>query len=137
MNCIPIELCPEDRARLDRIIKALEIVTCAGEVKQEQPEQTSPATVAPETENPVRAESAPQAKAPDIVEPVVDESAVVPETIPNLEEDIRQAYIRLARTPKKATAQGIIREHADKISGIPASKQAKVLERLTALEAEA
>lgn len=112
MNRIVIELCPEDRERLDRVIRAMERVTGLGEAAE-------PA-------------------APSIVEPVVVADAVVPEpeTIVT-EEDIRQAYIRLARTHKKAQAQQLIKQYADKISDVPADKRAEVLDKLTALEAEA
>lgn len=95
MNHITIELCTEDRQRLDRIISAMERGT------------GHEATAAPE--------------APGIVEPIVDEAAVVPEAEPV--EDIPLAQIQkkvaeLCSVGKKARVRDIILEFGAKVTDL-------------------
>lgn len=136
MNHIVIELCAEDRARLDRILSAMERVT-------------GPKTTA-------------SPEAPGVVEPIVDESAVVPEAGPveakpakpkpakpkpvKVEpgediplEQIRKKTIELtAIEAKKPQVRAIIKEFGTKVSDLITPEQRRAAwDKLTALEAGA
>jgi hypothetical protein len=133
MNQIIIELCTEDRARLDRLADALEAMA------QNQPRQlyaldlgsapiegAETEAQAPEAETPK--ETQPEPEKP--TEPKNDAPAV---TV----DDIRSKYMSLSAAQdqnKKKQAQAIIKEYAAKINEIPADKVAEVLEKLNALE---
>ena len=127
MNHITIELCAEDRQRLDRVIRAMERVTGIGTV-----------------------DAAPEA--PGIVEPIVDEAAVVqeaPKTEPVEQknpapvkdvplEQIQKKVVGLATAGKKAQARAIIQEFGAKISDLKTPElRMAAWDKLTALEAGA
>lgn len=130
MNHITIELCTEDRARLDRLADALETMA------QNQPRQlyaidlgSAPVegaeteAQAPEAETPK--ETQPEPKKP--TEPKNEAPAV---TV----DDIRSKVLALTAAGKKEELKAIIKEYAPKVSDIPADKLAEVLEKLNALE---
>lgn len=129
-NSITIELCAEDRARLDAILEALQkaaprcdncvrlmkdLCTSEGtpENDTQEPEAAEPEQTQPENETPTE----PKAEAPEV-------------TV----EDLRSKYMALATTPKKEQARMLIKLYADKISDVPEDKRAELLEKLTALE---
>lgn len=146
-NKITIELCTEDRARLDRLAAALEALqpptvtldtdrairealtevletaeapkNAAGEA-----EAVTPATTQTPEENPAIEESAPKAEP---VEPTI--------TL----EQIQQKVVQLAAGSggsKKARVREIINAYAKKVSDLPEDKWTEVWDKLIALEKE-
>lgn len=131
MNHITIELCTEDRARLDAILEALKgahprcdncvrlvndlcHATTSAETEAQAPEAETPQETQPEPEKPTE----PKAEAPAVTA-----------------EDIRSKYMSLAAaSPKKKQAAALIKLYANKIDEIPADKLAEVLDKLNALE---
>lgn len=124
MNHITIELCAEDRRRLDRVIRAMEMVTGVGTT------DTAP-------------------EAPGIVEPVVDETAVVqeaPKTEPVEQknpkpvkdvslEQIQKKVVELCAAGKKEQARSIIREFGAKVSDLKTPElRTAAWDKLAALE---
>lgn len=131
---ITIELCQEDRARLDAILAALQKATprcdnCVKLVNDLHAVKES-ATSAPEAEEaPTPNETQPEPEKPAEAKPESD-SATQEVTV----NDLRSKYMSLATTSKKEQARTLIKLYADKISDIPADKRAEVLEKLSALE---
>ena len=122
MNHITIELCAEDRARLDKILTALEnhpnCEPCLETVKdladaiEAQPE-------------------APKQEEPEAPKQEATEPEPVAKYTPN---DIQQAAVRLIAAGKKPQVREIVQEYAGKISDIPADKCDEVMAKLAALE---
>lgn len=154
-NNITIELCAEDRARLDRLAEALERQCCERCVqsalktlndlqKQAEPDpvQQKLAEVLADTEKAPEAPQEPaeakETEAPAIV-PTEDETpateAQASEAAPAVTvDDIRQRYVALVASGKKDKARDTIKSYnVDKISDIPADKCAEVLAKLNAL----
>ena len=142
MNCITIELCPEDRARLDRLAEALEryphkCESCAKGVAD------TVAAVVKATQETNTAEKAQEQP----TEPTKDDT---PATAPATEEkpagkteqavtlaQIQQKVVQLAAgadAAKKAAVRAIIHDYAEKVSDLPEDKWSEVWERLTAME---
>ena len=127
MNHITIELCAEDRRRLDRVIRAMEMVTGVGTT------DTVP-------------------EAPGIVEPVVDETVVVQEA-PKAEptkqqnpapiedvplEQIQKKVVELCAAGKKEQARSIIKEVGAKVSDLKTPDlRTAAWDKLAALEVRA
>ena len=119
-NHITIELCDEDRARLDRLAEALErracdkCVTAAIEfTKTTQETKTEPAPVeAPAEEEPVIAPAA----------PTVDRS------------ELRAKVIELSAKGLKEQARDIVRAYAQTVTAVPEDKVAECYAQLVALE---
>ena len=129
-NLITIELCTEDRARIDRLTEALEAMA------KNQPRQlfaldlgTTPAEgieIEPqelETEEPTNTQPE-----PETTTEVEKEAPVV--TV----EDIRSKVLALTAAGKKEEVKTIVNTYAPRVGEIPAEKYAEVLEKLTALE---
>lgn len=120
MNHITIELCTEDRARLDRIANLLEQTltkpTTAAPAKADEEKKAEPEELPAENKKPAEAATAP---------PTVSTVTA---------EDIRAKFLQLAATDKKEQARMLIKLYADKISTIPEDKLAEVLEKLNELE---
>ena len=155
-NTITIELCAEDRARLDKLTAALERRACEKCVETalaamnaaQQPnlpdpiqqklaetlaEADTPAETpqepagATETETPATTQ-APEEK-PTAAADAGEAAPVV--TV----DDIRQRYVALVASGKKDAARDTIKSYnVAKISDIPADKCAEVLAKLNALE---
>ena len=148
MNTIIIELCAEDRARLDAILDALkkaaprcdscvQLVNDLHTIKNATTNATGNEEVAPpqetqpEPEKPTAAEienEAPATKADPT--PESDEPAV---TL----EQIQQKGVQLAAGnggEKKAAVREIINAYAKKVSDLPKDKWDEVWKKLTALE---
>lgn len=133
MNTITIELCTEDRARLDAILAALQKASprcdnCVRMVKDlcaqndapeapQEPTEEEPTNTQPEPEKPTEAKPENESPAPEV-------------TV----EDIRSKVLQLTGAGKKDEVRAIVKEYAEKVGDIPADKRAEVLERLTALE---
>lgn len=124
MNQITIttELCAEDRARLDRIIAALEARPVA------EQEDTKPSCE--------RCMETVQALA-DAIEAQPDQPTTAPEPEPQpiyKASDVQQKVVALSAAGKKAEVRAIVLEYAERVSGIPEDKYSEVMARLNELE---
>lgn len=145
MNNITIELCAEDRARLDRIADLLEAQN-AGTVKSvsSKPEKTAtePKKVEAPTSAQPKAEKPTVAKQPahnDAVDALAYAVASAPETTeeeaPAVElTDLQQIIIKLANAGKQAELRKVIFEYAERVTQIPEDKYAEVYAKLQELE---
>ena len=130
MNTITIELCAEDRARLDKILAALEgrpnCTTCAQQIV----DYVSGAT---DTE-------AAEAKMADIPEPYTEPTPfeepapAEPVDFGKLRDDVRQKVVELSANGKKAQVRDIIKAYAANVTTLPDDKLSEVMAKLTALE---
>lgn len=126
MTNITIELCTEDRARIDRLTEALEAMA------QNQPRQLYALDLGIAPENDAQE---PEAATPEQTQPKTEKPAEAEKEAPAVTvEDLRSKYMSLAASPKKQDAVALIKQYAVKISEIPADKRAEVLEKLSALE---
>lgn len=135
MNTITIELCQEDRSRLDKIIEALEqsraIAVSSMSVDPNGESDESKA----ETEEPMEG----QVTVAEIAEsteqiPVEETPAVEPIKIVSL-SDIQKKVVELSAAGKKAEVRDIITKYANRVSAIPAEHTAEVWDQLIGLEA--
>ena len=134
-NTITIELCAEDRARLDRIIEGLaglKPCECIGEGEPAETPNFAPQTheastlaTTPETkETPTQAKETPP---PTAEEPTVDQNMILQKVIQLCTEN---------EGKKKARVRAIVTAYASLVSEIPDDKCAEVWAKLLALESE-
>lgn len=126
-NHITIELCKEDRQRLDEVIAFLGLLV--GE-KHSKPQETveQPKPVEQENTHPV-----------DAVSPHADPEPVTePETPKVTKDDVQALVIKLAApgAGKKDAARAIVYEYAKKVSDIPEDKLVEVMAKLKKLAGE-
>lgn len=155
-NTITIELCAEDRARLDRLTAALERRACdkcvatamAAMNAPQQPTEPDPirealteALAEAETpaEAPQEAAEATEAETPATTQADEEQPAAkadAGEAAPAATvDDIRARYVALVASGKKDAARDLIKSYnVAKISDIPADKCAEVMAKLNALE---
>lgn len=141
MNNITIELCAEDRARIDNLTMELaalrRTLTEAQEVapnplplqvptpqEAETPEQPLPPVEEPKAE-------APKTEAPKQAAP---EPAPTPATPEVTVADLQAKVVQLVNAGKKAETREIILKYAQNVGSIPAEKRAEVLGLLNGLE---
>lgn len=127
MNTITIELCGEDRARLDRILAALEGLNTRPEKSLAEIMADFIATPAGETTQ--------EAPAEPVKEPEV---LAEPEKPKATKADV-QALVQKLATPtsgKRDEVKRIVNEYAPRVSGIPEDKLDEVMQRLIALGGE-
>lgn len=124
---VTIELCAEDRARLDNILEALRGTAPANKKKpaaakaiEAAPEPAAP--VMPEPQEEPAPQEQPKAETP--AEPVPEVTAA----------ELQSKVVKLVGAGKKDAARAVIQEYAPNVSSVPAEKRAEVLERLNALE---
>lgn len=145
-NTITLELCAEDRARLDRLAEALERKACekcvstALEAYKAQEKTSTPAEAPKTPVNEAEAKPAP-------IDHPAAESLPWGDAAPTTEakqtvtlEQIQQKVTQLAaadRGAKKAKVREIVNTYAPKVSDLPEDKWADVWDKLTALEKEA
>ena len=157
-NTITIELCAEDRARLDRLADLLDARIrqaeriMAGDFEPEQSTEADPiqqklaealAKANTPTEKPTEATGAAEAEPAPIDHPA-DETAPWEEPAPAAEvkqtitqEQLQQKVTQLAAANNgalKNKVREIIQAYAKKGSDVPEDKRAEVLDKLTALE---
>lgn len=126
MNHITIELCTEDRARLDRILEALERVA---------PRQLYALDLSAPLESPENEPQAPEAETPQETQTETKKPTEPKNEAPAVTvEDIRSKVLALTAAGKKEELKAIIKDYAPKVSEIPADKLAEVLDKLNALE---
>ena len=133
MNTIIIELCQEDRARLDKIIEALErtqMVPTEVPVVVQDELQPEPIPVA---EAPTDVQEAAAETVEAVNEEISSEPAEEPAKIIDL-SDIQKKVVELSAAGKKAEVREIITKYANRVSAIPAEKTAEVWAQLTALK---
>lgn len=148
-NHITIELCAEDRARIDRLTKAQEynsklieavlLRLTEGRAKPDPILEALKAQVAP-AESPTEAAGAAEAETPATPQPEA-EPATAAEPAPIAEakpapttQELQQKVIALVNKGKKADVSAIVKSYAATVSGIPEDKRAECMERLNALE---
>ena len=125
---VTLELCAEDRKRLDDILEGLvrrcdscvELVAQAP-VKAEEPDCAAPVTVDQVPEH-LQAE----------YEAPATESQEEPQMVKR--EDIQKLVVTLSAADKKDQVREIVKAYADKVSTIPEDKLHEVFMRLSALE---
>ena len=128
-NIITIELCAEDRARLDRLSAALENARTPVIIEENlvEPEDYND-TALYDTETPQEApQEVEDEQTPQETETVQNESTVT-------KQDILQKVIALCGAGKKAEAKDVITTYADSVSDLPDSALVEVWDKLTALE---
>ena len=118
MNTITIALCQEDRARLDKIIEALEQARVMP-VNESTAEVEAP-NEAQEVMEAFKEETAP--------EPVEEPAKVVTQA------DIQKKVVELSAAGKKGEVRDIITKYASRVSAIPAEHTAAVWNQLIGLE---
>lgn len=143
MNTITIELCAEDRARLDAILKALEnrpncegCVSSAIEMSKAAQAEIDAAKAEakastltnnpPEPEKPEETPAEHPLDAAPIDVPEVDAG--------ELRAEVQRKVVTLCAAGKKAEVKAIVTAYADKVSDIPNGKLAEALEKLNKLE---
>ena len=138
MNNIIIELCAEDRARLDRLATALEAantkqVYIVDETVAEPEEYESLDTPA---ETPQKAEpgdevetTSAETETPEMPQENAEEPT---EEIPV--EVITNKVMKLVKAGKRDAVHAIVKSYAERASLIPVEKRAEALERLNDLE---
>lgn len=160
-NTITIELCAEDRARLDRLSDLLDARIrqaeriMAGDFEPEQPPEADPVQQAfadvlakakdTPTEKPTEATGASTAEAAPIDHPAEEDlpwkaDAPAEEARPTVTQDqLQQKVMQLAAANNgalKAKVREIVNAYAKKVSDVPEDKRAEVWDKLTALEKE-
>lgn len=159
-NKITIELCAEDRARLDRLAEALERKACkkcvsdaltcinvAQQPKEEDPIQQKLAETLARantpTEKPTEAAGAPIAEAAPIDHPADEDlpwgtEPPAAEAKPTItQEQLQQKVTQLAAANNgalKNKVREIVQAYAKKVSDVPEDKRAEVWDKLAALE---
>lgn len=151
MNNITIELCAEDRARLDRIAALLEAQTKA-EVKEAQTTQEVKTAPKPEIKGTETQKEAPKAleqaplgtMAEPELEPVTDEELAEAfdaaygqeaEKVPEVKlADIQRLVVELATSGKKEKAREIVTSYAQSVTALPAEKYGEVYAKLAKLK---
>lgn len=134
MNAIEIYLCPEDRARIDKLIHRIDVIAgvvalpvtgdkIEGPTKEELKEAIVKAAEPYVEEPPFDVEEKPaEAEAPK-AEPV---------TMDQVQAVVRQLI--KPGSPHRDEAKKIVQEYAPKVSAIPEEKLAEVFERLSELD---
>ena len=130
MNTITIELCAEDRARLDSLLAKLD--SCIGEFVPSGEGHTDYGYKSQGVEYATQDEAA-EAKLEEIPEPYSEPCPF--ETAPAVTRaDVQQKVVALSAAGKKEKVRAVVNAYAAKVSGIPEDKLAEVLEKLNALE---
>lgn len=149
MNTITIELCAEDRARLDAILKALEnrpncehCVSAAMDMSKAaqaeidaakaEAKDTTPTNITPEAETPTEtpAEHPLDAAPIEVDEPKAEEPPVDP-------AELRRKVIELSNAGKKDAVKEVVMAYAPNVSDLlklPHDKIAEAYAKLCALE---
>lgn len=130
MNTITIELCAEDRARLDRILDALtshDCSRCANDVAKYVVGTLETAQEPAEAPEPIKEETT--QPEPEVVAPAAEAAETVSLA------DIQKKVVALSAAGKKAEVREIVTKYASRVSAIPVEHTAEVWQQLCALEA--
>lgn len=136
-NTITIELCAEDRARLDHInVNLTELIMRV--MGNQAPDMGEvPQKAAPELAEKLAAQHpvADPFKELPKAEPVPFEQEAPKQEAPQYKlEDIQQKVVALSASGKKAEVREIVKSYAEKVSAIPADKFGEVMAKLIGLE---
>lgn len=139
MNKITIELCAEDRARLDAIIAALGSYPNQAKAKTtkiEPDKEETPTTTTSEAEAPAEAPADYPIDPPpfDVPEQDAPEQDAPEPDNPINRADVQRMVVELSAAGKKSEAKEIVMAYADRVSAIPEDKLAEVFAKLNTLE---
>lgn len=139
-NTVTIELCKEDRQRLDKVIGFL------GWIASELKSQGAPVIMTKDQATAATAPaSAAETPAPEITHPAdivgphgTPEPVAEPEPVKWTKADLTAKVQQLAApgTGKREKVRSIVKSYAEKVGDIPEDKYAEVMDKLTALEQE-
>lgn len=121
MNTITIQLCEEDRQRIDELIAAAMLLV--GELKS-RPQARIPLEAAPDQEPPVEE---------PVVEPTPEPVAeTAPEVKPVSFAEFQKAVtLAVSKGPDaKKAVKALINKYADSVSAVPEDKRAEVIDEL-------
>ena len=142
---VTVELCQEDRVRLDKILEALTTNVAGyvvGQLDQyitgKQVRSIAPevaAAPAPVEDEPV-IENQPTEDTTPVEEPVeVKETPAAEPELPTVAQaDVQKKVVALSAAGKKDAVKEIVQKYAPRVSAIPEDKLAEVWQKLTALE---
>lgn len=134
---VTVELCAEDRARLDKLIQAAECVSYTHMHISTEEAPAQEAAEAPQTEAVEEPKKTPpKAEKPAESEPAKPEEAPAP-TVTSA--DVRALVQKLVApgTGKRDATKEIVTQYAANVGSIPEDKLAEVYEKLKALEVRA
>lgn len=124
MNIITIELCQEDRNRLDTLIAiGLELADKRPQKPAEATQTPPPETTHPEPEN--TAQGTQEATAAGKLGDAGNEKLL---------SAVQQKVVKLSAAGKKAAVREIVQRYAAKVSDLPAGEYDTIMDALTALE---
>lgn len=124
MNTITIELCQEDRNRLDTLIAiGLELADKRPQKPAEATQTPPPETTRPEPEN--TAQGTQEATAAGKLGDAGNEKLL---------SAVQQKVVKLSAAGKKAAVREIVQRYAAKVSDLPAGEYDTIMDALTALE---
>jgi hypothetical protein len=119
MNTITIQLCEEDRSRIDSLIGSISLLTSV--IGSALDKETQEKIIAENTEpdqTPVVEEPTPEPAAPE----------VKPVSLAEFQKAVTMAVAKGAEAKKAAKA--IINKYAESVSGVPEDKRAEVMAEL-------
>jgi len=131
---LTIELCAEDRARLDNILEALR--GQAGTPCKEAAEAVAPLKPIPqEAKTPEQpAEDKPEPTPAEQPAPEPEKAEEAPAAPEVSAAEVQSKVVQLVSAGKKEEVKAIVMEYAKCVGEIPAEKRAEVMSRLNALE---
>lgn len=132
---VTVELCAEDRARLDNILESLKHphirpATKHGDVFVEEHEQM--AQMAQKAAEAAEAAEAPEPEAPKDESPAPAE----PEQPAPSVEELRALVQTLVANGHRDAVKAIVQQYAPKVSAVPEDKRAECVEKLLTLKEE-
>lgn len=135
---VNVELCKEDRERLDKILTALQSLHCETCVQSALSYYQAGQTAEPVAPAQPAAPATPEAPAAPAAEPEpvkAEEPAAAPAPAPvHTKADIQRKVVELSAAGKKDKVREIVTAYAAKVSAIPDDKVDEVWDKLTALE---
>lgn len=149
MNKITIELCAEDRARIDAVIAALEnrpncegCVKAAFEMTERAQAKAKTTKVEANEDTPTTTTTEAEAPAETPAEYPIDEPPFdIPEPdapepdAPKVDRaDVQRMVVELSAAGKKSEVKEIVMAYAERVSAIPEDKLAEVFAKLNTLE---
>lgn len=141
-NTIVIELCAEDRARLDRLAEAMERKTCdrcvTTAIQQMEPEVDPAQLTIDDIEAPENAEEAAELSTPTTTpqeeKQMVEEPVTAP-TEPTVDRaELRAKVIELSAKGLKEQTRGVVQSYAPTVAAVPEDKVTECYKKLVALE---
>lgn len=143
MTNITIELCAEDRARLDKLNERLEALIDVTLTNLDKEPKAKQAELNDPVEAPKNAQEEPKATDHPTLDPFPEtptpkeepSEAPAKEAKPDVTmEMLRGKAITLAAAGKKDQVRDVVHPYAPKVTELPEDKWAEVYEKLTALE---